>query len=361
MSGVVEMPPLYDEETFTPDLIPPWVKKDDRQVIEAAVMLGWKMHLSSNSSVTIISWDDRRKYHFSSGGRHSNSLTRIRRDVVRHGEPSKVLIADSLAGIDDKDMRMMVQGLTLPHLGDEGTVVDHRPELEAEKAERKQLINDREYVVASDSELNGTAERRVISERPMRAKSSEGRGYDSKIAIERLWSDGSTDYKCVECDYTNTKRLSIRGHWNKHSKKTERPRETYPAEIPNAATYAPRKDRVDALAEAIAALLAGGETDAKVIAQRALEWVHEQGTKGSGLAEEREPMTADEVLFRIRSMLDDGTVVKQREEIEELKQRLDDAEELAMEAEARADRAQSTLKALVELASESANEGTKEQ
>lgn len=300
---------LYDSETFTRSLIPAYIKKEVAEVIETAVMFGWKMHISGASSVTIISHDERKKYHFSANGRASNSLTRIKRDVIRFGDPKKLLIADSIIGIKDKDIAQMAMTL-LPNLGDKGTVVDHRPALEAEAREKAKAtpaaMPQKKEPVSSDSE----PERHIVSEKPMVAKASEGKGYDSKVAIERTWSDGTIDYKCVDCDYSAPNRLSIRSHRTRadHQKRGSETKR-FKAEVPNAASYAPRQTRIDALAAHLAGMFADGEFDPEKIARESLTWVHEQSKKGTILADEREPMTPDETLDRIRALLDNGAQV----------------------------------------------------
>jgi hypothetical protein len=326
--------PMYDADsgTFDPSLIPSYLKKEVREIIEVAVAFGWKMHISSDSSVTIIAPEERKKYHFSATGRASNSLNRIRKDAIRFGDPEKVLLADSILGIKDPEVARMAATL-LPSVS-ETTVVDHRPELESETKPTPAVMPKKKP--SSDSE----PERRIVSEKPMMAKASEGKGYESRVAIERTWSDGSIDYKCVDCDFTTPNRLGVRGHRSTagHVKRGADGKRIA-TEVPNAAVYRPRQSRVQALATIIEELMTGGETDPQAIALQALTWVHEQSRKGTALADEREPMTAEETLERIKTLLDNGEGLAQKERIATLEKRVDEAEQWAVEAEARADAA----------------------
>lgn len=311
------MSPVVEAGEFSRTSLPTHLKKDARDTIEVAVMLGWMLHISSANACTIVSPDERKKYHFSSSGRTNHSLTRIKKDIIRFGDPEKVKLAFQAGShsllTKDKSLANAAIDL-LPGLGDEGAVVDHRPELEEERkaAEAQRIENvraaaERKRSETELSERQKAEERHVIHERPMTAKASEGRAYDSKVAIERTWSDGTTDYKCVDCDYSSEHRLSIRAHraGSKHER-TERDRNTRKAEVPLAVSYRPRQPRIEALAEVLKALMKDGITDPEELAQEALTWVHEQSNRGTGLAAESEPMTAEQTLERIRNLLDNG-------------------------------------------------------
>lgn len=374
---------MFDDTDFDRSLIPNYLKKECREIIEAAVMLGWKMHISSGNSVTIVAPEEKKKYHFSASGRASNSIPRIRRDVVRFADPTKLLLVDSMAGTDNKDIWMAASAM-LPHLGDEGTVIDHRPELEREaeaerqrkeaaaeeRARRKAAAPLRSSMGDRDDEPNSTHQRAVsqgnrhiVSEGPMRAKAGDRSAYDSEVTIQRLWSDGTKDYKCVKCDYWSTQRQSVAAHnARKHPGVTSPRPATYQAVVTDATVYAPRQTRIDALADIIAGLIAqGGVTDPKVVAKTALTWVHDQHRKGTEFSEDVEPRTPDEVLNRIRTLLDDGTRLRETLRLSELETRVLEAEERAEQAEQRAAQAKSTLRAFMDLASELSAEDGEEQ
>lgn len=96
------------------------------------------------------------------------------------------------------------------------------------------------------------------------------------------------------------------------------------------------------------------------IAKAALTWVHEQSKQGTALAAEHEPMSAEDTLERIRALVtnSDERLSFERKmedlnrEVTELRARLEQAEEYAMEQADRADKSQSTLDALRELVTE---------
>jgi hypothetical protein len=275
-------------------------------------------------------------------------MNRIRRDVVRLADPQKLKIAYEASDLFKRGPNRELAGLAmsvlpLPAPGEKGTVVDHRPDLEAE-AERKRAEKDeanrRRIAARREAEAakrtldeqdskpqpepeSSDSERHIVTQKPMMAKSSAGKAYESKVAIERHWSDGSVDYKCVDCDYTTPHRLSIRGHRGKagHTRRGGRDAGAeFPATVPLAVTYKPRQSRVEALAEELAALVSEGTVDPAEIARTALMWVHEQSRKGSPLSAEREPMTAEETLNRIRLLLDSD----KQAEVDQLQARVDE-------------------------------------
>jgi len=147
----------------------------------------------------------------------------------------------------------------------------------------------------------------------------------------------------------------------------ERPA-TFASEVPEARQYAPRQSRIDALAEVIQALLDGGEKDAGSIAREALTWVHEQSKNRTEFAEEREPQSPEETLNRIRTLLDDGTMLAAQQRMASMEERLLAAEQKAQEAEAarqaadeRAEQARSTLRTFMDLAREYAEDDEEEK
>lgn len=347
---------MYDEETFDKSVLPSFLKRETQDCIQVAVMLGWKMHLSTGGSVTIVSPCERKRHHFSASGRSSTSLNRVRRDLVRFADPEKLLIADSLIGMGLKPgPESVLLNAALPEIGDEGTIVDHRPEQEEEarrERERKaQAAEERERQKAAEPQLSS---RQIVSQKPMLAKAQEGKGYESLTTIERIWSDGKKDYRCSfqGCLFISDNRGSVPSHYAKAHGAVYgegEKRNIFKAEVPEAQTYAPRKRRIDALAAVIRELWDVG-AQPEEMARAALTWVHEQSKKGTEFASEREPMTAEDTLQRIRNLLDDGAQFEMRQQMEKMEERLVEAETRAQVAEKRAEQARSTLKAFMELA-----------
>lgn len=248
--------------------------------VTGAVALGWRLLLViDEDDITIVSPDGKQKLHFAVGNRHR--VDRVRRQITKLALPNR---RDDLAELD----------------GDVWGLFEKYPE----------RVVPIDLIQPAPPKLKAVDEPYVIETKPMLAKSRKGRGYESKIAIERTWSDGSTDYKCVLCDYTKENRLSMRGHWQKHINSGEaaavggpRPGETFQTDVPNAASYMPRQTRIDALAALIAGMLENDEFDPDELALAALTWVHDQSARGTGHASEREDLTDTEIVHRMRLLL----------------------------------------------------------
>lgn len=288
-------------------------------------------------------------------------MKRVRRDIFRFGDPKLVALADATVSgtVRAKDAESLMR-----HIGDVGTVVLQRnqdvPKVEKQPtpADMPKHKDEAEHA-GQDAEPRSESERHIVSENPMLAKAHEGRGYESKVAIERHWSDGSKDYKCVDCTYASPNRLAVRGHYQVHARKKGRAQgpspqrsQTFKVEVPDAVRYKPRQSRIDALAAQIKEAMDQGQADPGEIARTALTWVHEQSKQGTNLAAEREDMSDGDVLNRIRNLLDDGSYMRQQEELATMRDRLVRAERETAAAREQAEQARSTLRAFTDLANE---------
>lgn len=154
--------------------------------------------------------------------------------------------------------------------------------------------------------------------------------------------------------------MGIGSHWRRHVSRGEeqpapKPNEMYvvpPHEPAYERTgYTPRRDRVSALAQVIAALDLEAMT-AEELAEFVLDWQHSQSESGSRHAAEREELTPEDILNRIRTMLDNGTYLKQQEEIDALREERDILDAAVTAAEGRARDAQDrwdTLRSLMDM------------
>lgn len=354
MSGKAKRTGVFGQETYDRAVLPTWMKRDLRDVIDMAVALGWIIHISTADAVTITSPNERKKYHFSPSGRTSIPLTRVRKDLFKHGDPAKVETLERATKVaqqgDREKARQMVE--ELPYTGDPGTVVDHTAEdekaREDEQRRRAEAQQKKETSVTEDK-----PERTLVSKRPMIAKGGKSHGYESKTTIERHWSDGSIDYECAQgCGYTSDERTAVSRHVaGKHNKGkgTQPMPPRFAADVSGATRYKPRESRIAALAEVIERMMMTDTQDPKEIARTALTWVHEQTRDQTEHAIEAEPLTPEETLNKIRMLLDDGTMGEALKRIEDLETR-------AVAAEERASKAKADLTAFVSLAQDLAGD-----
>lgn len=381
------MSPMYDETDFDVKKLPGTVKKDFKQVIETAVMLGWKVHITGNQSFTLVPPEgappNAKKFHFGVSSRHPN-LNAMRKAVVRFADKEKVQTADAMLDAPTREVAIAL-GAMLPALGDEGTVVDDRDngddetptkadqEREKRRARAAEVEEATKKAAAKKApakkpdvsrETPTNEERFVVSQRPMLAKQGKGRGgeqhaYHSQTTIERHWSDGSIDYLCAAPDctagpdggpYVSSERLKPSRHYaNVHAKGVSPLPPVFKAEVPNAQTYRPRTTRILALADVLRRVMEAGVTDPDTLAREALTWVHEQSKGATEHAEEREVLTPEETLRRVKMLLDDGTYFQTQQELRAREEQVAHLTAQVERAERRATQAIENLRSLQEL------------
>lgn len=180
----------------------------------------------------------------------------------------------------------------------------------------------------------------VVSESPwMAAKVSRRNGgvkYESKAVVERKWSDGRVEYLCAyeSCDYTSEKARSVSNHYGA-SHSSERPAtQDGPQYIDPEYTepmthyeYEPSSRLVGLLTAQISAAVEAGWTPTQ-IAQAILKWMHDRPDLGSVEHRTRPTvdMTPEQILERIRLLVDSGRTMKLEESVARLESELADAQ-----------------------------------
>lgn len=114
------------EEVSKSDL-PSGFKEDIQSVVVLAVTLGWKLIITSTASMTIISPDENKRLHFSNR-RNSGPINRIRRTVIKYGDPDKIKTMAALgsSAITDNEYNTVVSAM----LTDEDFVSFATPDME---------------------------------------------------------------------------------------------------------------------------------------------------------------------------------------------------------------------------------------
>lgn len=227
---------------------------------------------------------------------------------------------------------------------------------------------------------SGLLEDRVVDASPMIAhrgsSETEGRGYLSPTTLEVKWASGRTTYRCrlEGCTdgedggpYESAWRRGPGAHWALHVNRGEAvpastmERAAAPIILPpwepayKKGGYTPRVDRVRALALHFQQVMEAGidwsdlPAAVETLAAEALTWAHEQSNQAGELAGEREPLTAEEILVRVRNLLDNGEYMAQRAEIAAQRQRIDALEEMTLAADLAREKAESDLQAIHDL------------
>jgi hypothetical protein len=363
---------LYDREDFEKNLIPTHLKSDVRELIEVAVAVGWKFHRTTGTGCSLIAPGDPspKRLHFGAT-RATRSNRNMMKDIVKYSDKTLLMLVMNSRNLPDSYLAYV------PTI--EETAIDDRPQpTETRSRPVPKAPPSAPEPVTSESEVKPTdvvkADVHIVSESPMLAKAREGEGYLSPTTIERRWSDGSKDYICayLGCDYTHADRASVPRHYGRsHSEGLTAPPASFRAEVPESTPYAPQQRRVDALAEALRLLDGevdmGNWEDLKRVAREALTWVNDQTRRKTDLSVEREPMSSDEMLERIRSMLDQGQYLGLQHQITEREEQIDLLARKVTEMEGRwshehdrADKLQSHLDGLRELLTELKDSDVKE-
>lgn len=342
----------YTAENFTASAVPGGFKTEVKDLVRDAIAVGWMMVVKSKSGIALVPPAPHDKGNHTinlSTRRNSGPIQRHRSTVLKYANPLLVPSKKTAAAHEERVHQQ------------EGKAIQKKVYEEYEAAAQK--------AQASEQPQFSPTKLTVVSEGPMMSRKGTNQAYPSKIATERVYSDGSKDYICNLCDFTGTKALSMASHWKKHIHTGEA--EALPdgyqrqtIQIPpveplyHRTGYTPRADRVAALADALAKMLKEGmdwsdpDAAARQLAERALHWQHEQSVNTTALAAEREDLTSDDVLNRIRTLLDNGLYLRQQEEIAALSRAKAEAEAKAESAAKDAQNAKDSLSAFVALAAE---------
>lgn len=271
--------------------------------------------------------DSGKQLKFNQGSKPVNpSVQSLRRMVLQHGKLGDDIVAAEVGialgkSVPESERRQSV-GNPLTELTPPSPIPVKPPTIEIS--------------IVPDNEIDRKHERIVIHKRPWLAKRSDSKAgdkkYESEAVLEREWSDGYIDYICTAegCDYPpQVKARSVSSHYaGKHTKgkgRAAQPPQDQLLVVAEKTTpeftrsYSPREDRVQALAEWLRDNCGPeGMHDFEFVAKQALVWQHEQAKGG----EQSEPQTAEEILDRIRKLVDHGEYMRQRAKIDELENQL---------------------------------------
>lgn len=321
------MSAVKDATNFTQADIPSFFKAELKRAIQAAIVCGFTLHVSSDGQgVSLRSPKGEKTVHLSR--RQSITPKRLAGIIARYGDSEAL---DTMLDATDEDANTLISAAVKAP----DTIVVHSDE----------ESSDSEPTVVRDWE-------------PLLAARGKKSAYESGTTVVRQWSDGRKEYKCTECDYTSDLRMAPSRHFgNAHRRgqgKTPMP-PSFLAEVPDRTHYAPRQNRIEALAALITEMMQAAGPDGvkpEEVAKLALTWVHEQSKDSTDLAAEREELTAEETLQRIRTLLDTGAYARLQSRAEEQERRAEAAEAQVQEALAQAARAREALRTYIDLGRE---------
>lgn len=320
--------------------------KKSKDLVRAAVALGWRARNIKGGAVMVVSTytqgqnitvptsaninDHRLKGWYDKLKRYSDPM----RLAVVQGEVS----AGTVPGLPNARMELAYDHDPASPLNSSGDTIPA------------------EYV--SEGFSQAKPEPVVLTEVPWMAKRGTGEKnaqlYPSKTVIERKWSDGSTDYACAgaDCDFADPVPQRVAAHYR--SSKKGHPVVDAPQreEVVRAEPYVPghssseqRIKRLEAeLLRAIESVVdipgygtASDEDRAHMIATRMIE---ERDRRREREDHDQQPLTPEEVIDRIRGLVDDGSYLRRIERERELDTRVAELELAAEQCRLRADQAE---------------------
>jgi hypothetical protein len=333
----------YDLSNYTPAVVPTAYARDIKQLVLMAISVGWTLHVTSGSAMRLVSPKGEKVIQLNLS-KKSHPLVQYRRWVQQYANPLLAPHGKSDAEIEKK-AHQIVHGLEVrantealkaaENLGASGIVEAHK--------------------MAEEIDLSKV----VVYEGPMRSSRSHGKGkrseYESDIANEIQYGDGRRVLTCVRCDYQGSVPLSMSSHWQVHVREDRKAKGGHegPKAVPVIrpdSEYHPRAERLASLKEALIEAMTQvnwGDIDgaAEILAMKALEWDHERRMTHGDPTE----MTPEQVLDRIRGLVDGGKYAERLEEIQSLRHELVESRERFEQVEAERDKARDYVSTLREL------------
>lgn len=341
------MSEIYDLSNYTSATVPTAYPRDVRSLVDAGVALGWTLHITRDGAMRLVSFDKVKTIQLNTR-KGSHPLEQYRRIIKRHANPLLAPVAEHKRA-EQRAEQMM-------------GAFEKRANTETAKTTDPVVDKIVEKLYGDDEVDPATV---VVYEGPMRSRGSTGSGltlYQSDIATEVEYGDGRRVLTCVRCGWSveNTPR-SMSGHWQKHVREDERLKGGH--EGPKAedtglagSGYKPTQERLDSLKEALIEAL-GSEIDwsdidgaAERLALKALIWDHERRMSHG----DQEPLTDAQILDRIRRLVDGGKYAERMEEIQAMRETINDMQTLLDQVTTERDKAREYVNTLRELLNEEA-------
>lgn len=318
--------------------------REAAEFIEVAASLGWKVVFNNTgTSITVVSYDERKRLHLSSRNKGGGLFRKYSKTLAKFAEPDRAGTVIALSETDlphevKREVNLMLGAIEL-NREDGAVVLPEEPKKErfvptpAAVAER---VKDKRHIVSERPAMMHL--RPGTDKRP-------GKSYPSLTTIERRWSDGSIDYACAvpTCGETSENRLAFRGpHWAMHVRKGEaepvdddksrRGAVDDPSYTESA--YSRKQSLKEKRRRELSELLKGinlAEISEEDLADQIMEYLESQ--MGGGGGGPLEPLTPEQIIDRIRTLVDTGTYSEQEQAIRERDQQIEELMAYAEERE----------------------------
>lgn len=304
----------YTSKNFTPDVVPSAFKKEVAVLVAQAVSLGWDFLVKADNTATLVAPppNEHQNIHLSTR-RNSGPLRRLGAKIMKYADPD------------------LLEQVTAPVVKDEG-----EPEVIIVKNAKEEIIKVEPIIKWEDPDPPKPADFTLVKEGPMICGGPNGGTYESDIATQKTWSDGSVTYHCIHCPFEGKTPRGMAAHQKKHTVVTRTPVKATP---------------VDSLADALKKRMEAG-LDWSDLHDAAHE-LAEAATAWGVCRSEAEIKRCDEdaaLLNQIRTLV--GVSPADAAEVEELRRKVTTLNIQVEAYAAEAERASSTLQAARDLFNE---------
>jgi hypothetical protein len=322
--------------TFTvPDDLSPF-PHSTQDILRMAHTLGWAMRWASSRKMVAITSPVERTKTISVPRTNMNENRRksIVAQIGRYSDP------DALADYIDAQVTVRKSAATRLALDlgvEPPRVPARRPEppktavaaafeeaaAAVEYSESLSQVRDTEEDRATIRKYDDT-EGVLVTEKPWMVRrggndGGTGRMYESPNVIERVWADGTIDYRCRHCDWANDNPRSVAGHASRrkdHPAAPQRDQQTHlvpdyeqsDIKRPRSAIRRLRSD----LLHALDGIKGWREMDPAELALAVAEAVYEERPD----REPAEPLTPEQIIHRITFLVDSGRLAEMHQSVE---------------------------------------------
>lgn len=293
-----------------------------RKLLRGAVQVGWTARNTANGGVIISAPRPNESVSITLAGQvNDRRYNGFMDKIIRYGDQMLVALAAG-RGMEKDKAEQTLEPAIMP----DPRLRDGEPVL----AEAEPAVPEPDPAPEASTPV-------IVWEGPWKARRGNDRDgaryYDSQTTIERKWSDGSVDYRCAkqDCDYTAPMPRSVVRHFGMskdHPTMTDGyGRDTYrgPAYEPGTRKQAgPAASKLAReIEDALRALNGDAEAmEADELAAALAQAIVQRRAEDAGEAKPAQPLTAEQILSRIRNLVDDGSYFELAEKEQQDKMRI---------------------------------------
>lgn len=355
-------------------------KSNLEALVEFAKALGWSAHERPKNNGTLLhAPEPNQAIRIPVPNPNKTSVrqswfTSSTRRVVKYGEPNAVeAVAKAVASTGDHEFAYILRQANVELVALMPGTEAHQ-KYEEQRLEQAAAEEDRRIIRKNNDDdttpIENEPKPELVESHPWMARkgsksSGGGKRYTSHAVIERHWSNGTIDYACAQpgCLFEDESPNRVAHHYGRAADhvrpsaadQLRRERETVfdPNYQPSGIHYTHRQARVQTMAQRIARGLDKIEDWRNLVDDELAERLADILTpERENLNESGEPLSDEQIIEKIRRLLDRGEYIQMQERIVELAQQVTSLEVEEQAQRDRADRATGDLQAFASLVEE---------